>query len=96
MVQRDYKRMIASGQDFLLSQSSLDLVSLDHLLLAQDWSMSVKSVPPKDIIYTFHSIQPAALFLPDQVYLSNISLANQLYLVKASWANLDIADLNRI
>jgi len=35
MIQRDDKRMIARGKDFLLGERSFDLVALDHLLLAQ-------------------------------------------------------------
>lgn len=37
MVKCDDKRVIACCEDFLLSQCSLDLVSLDHFLLAQNY-----------------------------------------------------------
>jgi hypothetical protein len=36
MVQRNDKRMIACGEDFLLGERSFDLIALNHLLLAQD------------------------------------------------------------
>jgi hypothetical protein len=36
VVQGDDERVIAGGQNFLLCQRSLDLVALNHLLLAQD------------------------------------------------------------
>lgn len=36
VVERHNERMIARGQDFLLGESSLDLVALDHLLLRED------------------------------------------------------------
>lgn len=35
VVEGDNERVIARGEDFLLSQRSLNLVSFDHLLLAQ-------------------------------------------------------------
>ena len=34
VVKGDNKRMVTGSQDFLLGQRSLDLVALDHLLLA--------------------------------------------------------------
>ena len=39
MVQGDDERVVAGGENFLLGEGSLDLVPLDHLLLAQDYGM---------------------------------------------------------
>ena len=36
VIQRHDERMVASRKDFLLGESTLDLVALDHLLLRQD------------------------------------------------------------
>lgn len=36
MVEGDDERVVAGGKDLLFGQGSLDLVSLDHLLLTQD------------------------------------------------------------
>jgi hypothetical protein len=38
VVQCDDERMITGRQDFLLGECSFDLITLDHLLLAQDWT----------------------------------------------------------
>ena len=39
MVQSDNERMVACGEDFLLCQSSLDLVALDHFFLGKHLQM---------------------------------------------------------
>src|SRR6478735_4896109 len=46
--------------------------------------------------HTLHGIKPAALLLPYEVHLSNISLSNKLDLVKAGGANFNISNLDRI
>lgn len=40
MIEGDDEWMVAGGQDLLLGQRSLDLVALDHLLLAEDCTVS--------------------------------------------------------
>lgn len=39
VVEGDDKRMVASSQDFLFGQRTLDLVALDHLLFTQDYPL---------------------------------------------------------
>lgn len=47
VVKRNDERVIARGQDLLLGQGSLDLVPLDHLLLAQNWERVSWQAPPQ-------------------------------------------------
>jgi hypothetical protein len=43
MVQGHYEGVIACGQDFLLGQGSLDLIPLNHLLLAQNCRQEISA-----------------------------------------------------
>src|SRR6187402_1464835 len=96
VVQGDDERVIARGQNFLFRQCSLDLISLDHLLLAQYCQLLAGRHFEAGRSRTLHSIQPAALLLSHQIHLSNVSLANQLDLIKTSWTNLNIPYLDGI
>ena len=77
MVQGDNEGMVAGGQNLLLGQCSLDLVSLDHLLLAEDLRSVSHRTPTRTAkSLTFHRVQSTRLLLADQVDLSDITLAN--------------------
>ena len=45
---------------------------------------------------TFQSVQSSRLLLSHKIDLANVSLADQLDLVKASWANFNVTDFDRI
>jgi hypothetical protein len=47
-------------------------------------------------VLTLHGVQPRALLLAHQVYLSNIALADQLDLVEATGPDFDIAYLDAV
>lgn len=47
-------------------------------------------------VLALHGVESARLLFTNQVHLSNVALSNELDLVKAAWADLDVADLDRV
>jgi hypothetical protein len=56
VVESNDKWVVAGGQDFLLGESTLDLVAFDHLLLAQHWSLLVMRTHQLSTKLTLHGI----------------------------------------
>lgn len=97
VVQSNNERVVAGSKNLLLCQRPLDLVPFDHLLLAQYYIPSALVLHSLSVAgSTFHGIESTGFLLPDQVYLPNVSLPNQLDFIEASRADLDILDLDRI
>lgn len=76
VIKGDDEWVIAGRKNLLFGQRALDLVALDHLLFVQD----------------FHGVQARALLFPHKVDLANISLPDELDLVKTTGADFDVSD----
>lgn len=97
VIKGDDEWVVACCKDLLLRQRPLDLVPFDHFLLAQDCILSAcVCFHTQDNHQTFHGKKPGGFLFPDQIYLSDISLPDQLDLVEAARSDLDVLDLDGI
>ena len=89
--------MVTGGENFLFCQGTLDLISLNHFLFAQNCPLISKRPQPYRRFWgTFHSVQSTRLLLSDQVDFAHIAFANQFDLVKTARSDLNIPDFDRV
>lgn len=69
---------------------------MPHMVAHKSDNILINSGSSQGCALTFHGVQSSRLLLPHKIDLAYISLADEFDLVKASWANFNIADFDRI
>lgn len=99
--------MVARRENFLFGKGALDLVSLDHLFLAQDCGLNELATEVETCFLfffgggwgggvTFHGVESVALLFSHQIHFTHVTFTNKLDFVEAGGTNFNIADLDRV